>query len=92
MSEYHRRSMINFHGTSPQPRSVPYDALSTTHTLTAACRRRQDNFNVSVAGLTVGDYRLDGKDALICCSVDGEGAFDSDGRESVVWVIRRHKM
>ncbi|KAF0313264.1 Bardet-Biedl syndrome 2 [Amphibalanus amphitrite] len=32
----------------------------------------KDNFNVSVAGLTVGDYRLDGKDSLICCSVDGE--------------------
>ena len=37
------------------------------------CVFYQDNFNVSVAGLTVGDYRLDGKDALICCSVDGEG-------------------
>ncbi|XP_037069324.1 Bardet-Biedl syndrome 2 protein homolog [Pollicipes pollicipes] len=32
----------------------------------------KDNFNVSVAGLTVGDYRMDGKDALISCSVEGE--------------------
>lgn len=33
----------------------------------------KDNFNNSVAGLADGDYRLEGRSQLICCSVDGEG-------------------
>ena len=33
----------------------------------------KDNLPSAVAGIVQGDYRLDGKDELICCSVDGEG-------------------
>lgn len=33
----------------------------------------KDNFNSSIAGLADGDYRLEGRSQLICCSVDGEG-------------------
>jgi Bardet-Biedl syndrome 2 protein len=33
----------------------------------------KDNMAASVAGIVKGDYRLDGKEELICCSVDGEG-------------------
>lgn len=33
----------------------------------------KDNFNCSIAGLADGDYRLEGRSQLICCSVDGEG-------------------
>jgi Bardet-Biedl syndrome 2 protein len=29
--------------------------------------------STSVAGIVKGDYRLDGKEELICCSVEGEG-------------------
>ncbi|CAN0162441.1 unnamed protein product [Lampetra planeri] len=32
----------------------------------------KDNFSSSVAGIVEGDYRMDGKTQLICCSVDGE--------------------
>lgn len=32
----------------------------------------KDNLPSAVAGIVQGDYRLDGKDELICCSVDGE--------------------
>ncbi|XP_026277925.1 Bardet-Biedl syndrome 2 protein homolog [Frankliniella occidentalis] len=32
----------------------------------------KDNFNCSIAGLADGDYRLEGRSQLICCSVDGE--------------------
>ncbi|XP_077978024.1 BBSome complex member BBS2-like isoform X2 [Glandiceps talaboti] len=30
------------------------------------------NFAASIAGIVEGDYRMDGKDELICCSIDGE--------------------
>lgn len=33
----------------------------------------KDSFNCSIAGLADGDYRLEGRSQLICCSVDGEG-------------------
>lgn len=33
----------------------------------------KDNFSVAVAGILEGDYRMDGKVELICCSVEGEG-------------------
>lgn len=33
----------------------------------------KDNFSSSIAGVVEGDYRMDGKTQLICCSVDGEG-------------------
>ena len=33
----------------------------------------KDNFPVAVAGILEGDYRMDGKVELICCSVEGEG-------------------
>ena len=33
----------------------------------------KDNFPVAVAGILEGDYRMDGKLELICCSVEGEG-------------------
>ncbi|KAG9467357.1 Bardet-Biedl syndrome 2 protein isoform X2 [Eleutherodactylus coqui] len=32
----------------------------------------KDNFSSSIAGVVEGDYRMDGKTQLICCSVDGE--------------------
>uniref|UniRef100_A0A8C4PWL5 Bardet-Biedl syndrome 2 n=1 Tax=Eptatretus burgeri TaxID=7764 RepID=A0A8C4PWL5_EPTBU len=32
----------------------------------------KDNFVASVAGIVEGDYRMDGKLQLICCSMDGE--------------------
>ncbi|XP_042890069.1 Bardet-Biedl syndrome 2 protein homolog [Penaeus japonicus] len=32
----------------------------------------KDNFQATVAGIVQGDYRMDGKNQLICCSVDGE--------------------
>ncbi|ELU16233.1 hypothetical protein CAPTEDRAFT_171644 [Capitella teleta] len=32
----------------------------------------KDNFAQAVAGIVEGDYRMDGTDLLICCSVDGE--------------------
>ncbi|KAG8437672.1 hypothetical protein GDO86_008397 [Hymenochirus boettgeri] len=32
----------------------------------------KDNFSSSVAGVVEGDYRMDGKTQLICCSIDGE--------------------
>ncbi|XP_070565580.1 BBSome complex member BBS2-like [Ptychodera flava] len=32
----------------------------------------KDNFSTSVAGIVEGDYRMDGKESLICCSIDGE--------------------
>lgn len=35
----------------------------------------KDNFPVAVAGILEGDYRMDGKLELICCSVEGEGTF-----------------
>ena len=33
----------------------------------------KDNFGSCIAGLADGDYRLEGRSQLICCSVDGEG-------------------
>jgi hypothetical protein len=33
----------------------------------------KDNLNHSIAGIIEGDYRLSGKNDLICCSVEGEG-------------------
>lgn len=33
----------------------------------------KDNMSSAVAGIVKGDYRMDGKEELICCSVDGEG-------------------
>jgi Bardet-Biedl syndrome 2 protein len=35
----------------------------------------KDNLNHSIAGIVEGDYRLLGKNDLICCSVEGEGKF-----------------
>jgi len=35
----------------------------------------KDNLNHSVAGIVEGDYRLTGKNDLICCSVEGEGTY-----------------
>ena len=35
----------------------------------------KDNFPVAVAGILEGDYRMDGKLELICCSVEGEGIY-----------------
>jgi Bardet-Biedl syndrome 2 protein len=35
----------------------------------------KDNLNHSVAGIVEGDYRLSGKQDLICCSVEGEGQY-----------------
>lgn len=35
----------------------------------------KDNLNHSVAGIVEGDYRLNGKNDLICCSVEGEGTY-----------------
>lgn len=32
----------------------------------------KDNLPSAIAGIVQGDYRLDGKEELICCSVDGE--------------------
>ncbi|XP_074660116.1 BBSome complex member BBS2-like [Tubulanus polymorphus] len=32
----------------------------------------KDHFSSAVAGIVVGDYRMDGQSQLICCSVDGE--------------------
>ncbi|KAG8510037.1 Bardet-Biedl syndrome 2 protein [Galemys pyrenaicus] len=32
----------------------------------------KDNFSSSIAGVVEGDYRMDGRVQLICCSVDGE--------------------
>ncbi|KAM4017896.1 BBSome complex member BBS2 [Anomaloglossus baeobatrachus] len=32
----------------------------------------KDNFSSSIAGIVEGDYRMDGKAQLICCSIDGE--------------------
>uniref|UniRef100_A0A671VJK9 BBSome complex member BBS2 n=1 Tax=Sparus aurata TaxID=8175 RepID=A0A671VJK9_SPAAU len=32
----------------------------------------KDNFSSSVAGVVEGDYRLDGQQQLICCSIEGE--------------------
>ena len=37
----------------------------------------KDNFPVAVAGILEGDYRMDGKLELICCSVEGEGIIPS---------------
>lgn len=33
----------------------------------------KDNLPTSLAGVLKGDYRMDGREELICCSVDGEG-------------------
>ncbi|XP_064601546.1 Bardet-Biedl syndrome 2 protein homolog [Liolophura sinensis] len=32
----------------------------------------KDNFPHAIAGIVQGDYRMDGQDQLICCSVEGE--------------------
>ncbi|XP_063294308.1 Bardet-Biedl syndrome 2 protein isoform X1 [Pelobates fuscus] len=32
----------------------------------------KDTFSSSIAGVVEGDYRMDGKTQLICCSIDGE--------------------
>jgi hypothetical protein len=42
----------------------------------------KEQFSSSVAGLAVADYRMDGHEQLICCSVDGEGTVAS------AWSIR----
>ena len=33
----------------------------------------KDNCSAAIAGIVEGDYRMDGKIELICCSVEGEG-------------------
>ena len=33
----------------------------------------KENFGSAVAGLTQGDYRMDGRRELVACSTDGEG-------------------
>ena len=33
----------------------------------------KDNFSSAVAGIVTSDYRGDGKQQLLCCSIDGEG-------------------
>ena len=42
----------------------------------------KDNFPVAVAGVLEGDYRMDGKLELICCSVEGEGRYLSYTRST----------
>ena len=42
----------------------------------------KDNFPVAVAGVLEGDYRMDGKLELICCSVEGEGMYLSCTRST----------
>ncbi|KAF2366333.1 Ciliary BBSome complex subunit 2 C-terminal domain [Trinorchestia longiramus] len=43
----------------------------------------KDNFDSTVAGIVKGDYRLDGKTQLLCCSVDGEiRGYQSSATES----------
>lgn len=37
----------------------------------------KDNFSAAVAGILEGDYRMDGKVELICCSAEGEGNFNA---------------
>ena len=37
----------------------------------------KDNFASAVAGVLDGDYRMDGRLELICCSVDGEGMYSN---------------
>ena len=32
----------------------------------------KDNFSAVIAGIVQGDYRMDGKEELICCAADGE--------------------
>jgi len=33
----------------------------------------KDNFSGAIAGLVTSDYKLDGQEQVLCCSVDGEG-------------------
>ena len=49
----------------------------------------KDNFSSAIAGLLDGDYRLDGKTELICCSVDGEGRllFLTPFQKSLIFLI-----
>lgn len=35
----------------------------------------KDSFQSSIAGIVKADYRMDGNEEIICCSVDGEGTF-----------------
>lgn len=37
----------------------------------------KDNFSAAIAGILEGDYRMDGKVELICCSAEGEGNFNA---------------
>ena len=34
----------------------------------------KDNFPNAVGGVVSGDYRGDGQEVLICCSIEGDGA------------------
>ena len=43
----------------------------------------KDNFSVAVAGILEGDYRMDGKLELICCSVEGEGILSSINQDNI---------
>jgi len=46
----------------------------------------KDNLGSGIAGIVEGDYRLDGRPQLLCCSVDGEGTVTSIGT-----LLRRRK-
>ncbi len=35
----------------------------------------KDNFSSAVAGLSQGEYRMDGRLNLVACGVEGEGSF-----------------
>jgi Bardet-Biedl syndrome 2 protein len=35
----------------------------------------KDSFSSSIAALVKTDYRMEGKEEVICCSVDGEGIY-----------------
>ncbi|KAB7494790.1 Bardet-Biedl syndrome 2-like protein, partial [Armadillidium nasatum] len=46
-------------------------------------RSGEDNFNSVVAGIVQGDYKMDGRNQLLCCSVDGEiRGYQSSSSES----------
>ena len=50
----------------------------------------KENFGSSVAGLTMGDYRMDGRLELIACSTEGElrgylpASSDGQNKESTI--------
>ena len=35
----------------------------------------KDSFSASIAGIVTSDYKQDGKEQLICCSIEGEGLY-----------------